>query len=366
MVLQRTPVIRYLAQLEYSLVPRTQHLWRAAVTAFTVGAYNTVTAASGDLIFNEGQDDATVLVGEELQLVVEVEGSKLLRPKTWVVEGDLPAGVTYDIRQNLGIVVISGAPTEAGIFPIVVKAWELANMMGDPGTPLEFDIVVESPGPVFTSQPEDQTVPWGGTLNLSAIVENPEGTTFQWQRFLSGETEYNDIEGAIDSVLSITNLSSSDEGMYRVVATNGEGSTFSTDTLITVSSTLFQIYVENHFEDPFSAVADFYSDPDFDSLVNGAEFAFGLDPMVAESRSIPLISREEIDGVQYVVFSFPPLATLDSQAVSLERNTTLRNEDWTTVANGENGIISENQSENFVVKIPASSEGFQRLRFTPN
>lgn len=66
MMLQRSPVIRFFAEVEFGLLPRTQHIWKAVVAAVTVGAYNSVTAASGDLIFNEGEDDTTVFVGEEL------------------------------------------------------------------------------------------------------------------------------------------------------------------------------------------------------------------------------------------------------------------------------------------------------------
>lgn len=552
LMLQRSPVIRYLTELEFSLLPRTQHMWRAVVAAVTVGAYNTVTAASGDLIFHEGEDDTTVFVGEELRLVVEVEGSSLLTPQTWIVEGDLPAGVSYEIFINLGIVVISGIPTEPGTFPIIVKAWELPRMMGDVGTPLAFDIIVEAVGPLFTQQPSNQTVTSGDTLNLSAAVETPkettyqwqrmlsgdteyqslvgevgstltinnitsinagtyrvvatntdgstnsdsatvvvevpvpvfnqqpldqtvtvgdtlslsaqaesaEATTYQWQRILSGETEYQNLPGEVSGMLSIVNIMSEDAGMYRVVATNPGGSTNSQPATVTVleepvgpvfseqptdqtvfwggllnflvsveipegtsyqwqrilsgeaeyknlenetasslsldkvtsadegmyrvlatdlkgtvvsnaamilvSATPLQLWKETNFDDPFSSESDGNSDPDFDTLTNVVEFTFGLNPMVPEKEAFVRTTQENIDGVPYIVFTFPPIANGMEPGLSLESNATLDLVGWASLENGVNGTIVESSLDGYIVKIPASKGGFTRLRIVSN
>ena len=569
---------------------------------------------------------------------MEVEGSKILRPKTWVVEGEYPDGVTFEIRQDLGIVVIFGIPTQSGTFPIVVRAWELANMMGDPGTPLAFDIIVEALGPVITSQlsdqsvvwgeslnlsvsvdmpagityqwqsilsgeteyidlegetantlsidsmtsvnegmyrviatgpegsttstsatvavtpippffaqepsdqsvvwgeglnlsatignpegisyrwqrmlsdeteyvdlngetestlsidnmtsmdegmyrviatssegstpsasasvsvtpiapffvqqpldesavlgeslnlsvtvgnpegisyqwerlltgesgykniegatenvllmenltdadeglyrvvatnpegsttspsativvtpippsfsshPFNQTVDWGGTLSLSATVEIAEGTTYHWQRILSGEIEYQDLGGEMGNALSINNLTSADEGLYRVIATNSDTSATSEAAIVSVSSSPLQLWKETLFDDPFSIEADFNSDPDFDTLVNATEFAFGLDPKIPEKNPFVQISQENIDGTDYAVFTYPSLKAGAESEVSLENNTTLDDAAWMTLANGENGSIIESTIENYIVKIPLSLSGFHRMR----
>ena len=365
-LLQRTPVIRHLASIEFSIIPRAQHLWKWTAAAFTVGSYNTVTGASGDLVLNESNNDTTVLVGEELRLIVEVEGSKLLRPKTWKVEGDLPSGVIFEVKQELGVVVFHGIPTESGTFPITVRAWELANEMGDTGTPISFDIVVESVGPIFTSQPIEQTVLWGESLILSGEVETPELVTFQWQRILSGELEYMNIEGKNETTLSIERLLNTDAGMYRLKATNTEGSSYSDSALVSIAATPLQSWTELNFERPFSVEADIQADPDHDELANGLEFVFKLDPLTNEGKPIPVVSQEFINDTSYTVFKYPSLVASEPPSVSVEGSLGLLSENWTELTNGVDDVIIENEPEGFLVKIPSTQKRFIRIRVTVN
>ena len=95
MMLQRTPVMRILVQSQFSLFPRVQHMWKAAVAAVTVGAYNSVTAASGQIEIAPGSSSTTVGVGEELRVVLSVAGEKATEqhpPELWEITGALPAG----------------------------------------------------------------------------------------------------------------------------------------------------------------------------------------------------------------------------------------------------------------------------------
>ena len=88
MMLQRSPVVRYLADIELSLIPRVQHLWTIAVGAVTVGAYNSVTAASGDVIFGPGENKTSVSLGESVLIVVDIDGGAHF-PNTWLMSRSL-------------------------------------------------------------------------------------------------------------------------------------------------------------------------------------------------------------------------------------------------------------------------------------
>lgn len=359
-LLQRSPVIRHLAEIEFSLIPRIQHMWTVVAGAVTVGAYNSVTAASGDLRFREPFSETTVTVGEQLRIVIEVEGSSLT-PGTWTVEGNLPDGVTATTISEAATTVIDGFPTETGSFPITVRAWEEANMGGDVGTPLDFTIVVETAGPVITQQPTAQTANWGGRVELSVQVQQVQGTTFQWQRILAGEAEYSDIAGATGNSLSLDAVTSADEGMYRVVATDDSGSVESDSVMVGVSSTPFQRWREMNFDDPFSPDATEDQNNDFDTYINLVESLFGQNPTIADTGAFPETSTERIGDVLYAVFRFPAVPAGTEGQLTAEVSGNLAMDGWAPVEHGVDGVIIESNAQGFFVKLPAEGGKFCRL-----
>ncbi|MCB1124089.1 MAG: immunoglobulin domain-containing protein, partial [Verrucomicrobiae bacterium] len=322
LLLQRSPVIRHLAELEFSLLPRVQHIWTVVVGAVTVGAYNSVTAASGDLRFREPFSDTTVKVGEQLRIVIEVEGSNLT-PGTWIVNGALPAGVTAVTISEAATTVIDGIPTQVGSFPVTVEAWQEAGMGGDEGIPLAFVIVVEAAGPVINEHPSAQTVSWGGNTELSIQVQQASGTTYQWQRILAAEAEYSNIPGQTGSSLSLSSVTSAHEGMYRVVATNSSGSVESNPAMVTVNSTPFQRWREMNFENPFSPEAAEDQNHDFDPYINLVESLFGGNPTIADIGPFPETSTEQIGDTLYAVFRFPVLVAGTADQLAAEVSTSL-------------------------------------------
>jgi hypothetical protein len=84
--------------------------------------------------------------------------------------------------------------------------------------------------PVFTTQPASQTVPAGSTVYLTAAASGTPNPTYQWWR--SGMT-YPSWTGP---TLTLSGVTSSDQGTYSVVATNAAGSAMSDPAVITVTS----------------------------------------------------------------------------------------------------------------------------------
>ncbi|MDA0349463.1 MAG: immunoglobulin domain-containing protein [Verrucomicrobia bacterium] len=455
LLLQRSPVVRYLADIHVSLTPRVQHIWTVVVGAVTVGAYNTVTGATGDLRFRAQQDDTTVFLGEQLLLVIEVEGG--LKPKTWVVPGPsaLPEGVSATFNVNFGIATISGTPTEAGSFPVTIQAWQNPNMRGDQAPDFNFTITVEAlinqqpsaqvldlggsteltvgvndtqgvsfqwqkqnaenaelfddltgqtgsvlslanvtisdsgnyrvvvtrgtiievsdlasvtVNSLISQQPEEQSVDWNGSAEFTVLMKDPEGVSYQWQKQNMENTElYDDLPSQTSATLSLSNVLLKDSGNYQVVATKGSVVEVSTPALLTVNTTPLQAWLDTHFEDPFGDDTALDQDPDEDMLINAVEFTFGLDPNAMQKEALVQTTQEEIDGVVHAVYSFPPIPDGVDSMVSLEGNVKPSpTEGWSTLVNGVDGVVIENTSEGYIVKVPASVRGFNRLRIISN
>jgi uncharacterized delta-60 repeat protein len=89
--------------------------------------------------------------------------------------------------------------------------------------------VEEVPGPpVFGVQPGDLMVDAGRDFSLSASVECPYRTFFQWQ--WNGM----DIPGETNATLSYVNVPSNLSGTYRIIASNENGSVTSTVASVTI------------------------------------------------------------------------------------------------------------------------------------
>lgn len=454
LLLQRSPLVQYLAQFQHSLVPRVQHIWTVVIGAVTVGAYNSVTGASGDVQFRSGQDDTSGAVGEEMQFVVDLEGPGVHRPNTWVVEGELPDGLSSQVNQNLGLVTFSGTPTESGDFPITVKAWRGPTMTGAQGADLDFSITVD---PLITQQPvaqevnfgsspqlsvtlgnstdasyqwqkqdsenpevfndlegetgdslsisnanlEDsglyrvvvtkgqiqetsdpalitvnssiQTQPaslaadWSGVAELSVVMQNPEGVTFQWQKQNpDNPEEFEDLPGQTASTLNLPNITLAEEGTYRVATTSGSSVEVSEVAVLTVNATPLQIWQDTFFEDPFGEDTALGKDLDDDGLINAVEFTFGLDPNAMQKEALVKTTQETIEGVIHAVYIYPALSGGSTTTVTLESNITPDAAGWTTLVNGVDGVIIESTAEAYVIKLPADPRQFNRLRIIEN
>tara|TARA_Y100000588_G_scaffold355383_1_gene410511 strand:+ start:1840 stop:3279 length:1440 start_codon:yes stop_codon:yes gene_type:complete len=239
MMLQRSPVVRFIAEVEFSLIPRIQHIWAVVTGAIVVGSYNTVTGASGDLFLEENFSQTTINLGDPLLLRVRVEGSGNT-PKTWVLDGDIPDGITWNTIID-GEATISGIPTETGEWPITVRAWRRPNMRGTEATPVSFTIRVETVGPVIKQQPQNQQVDWGHPFELSVAIKQPEGTTYQWQKQNVDNPEvFDDIPDATDATLSFENGFTANNGVYQVAITDGGGTVASDPVTVNVNALFTQ------------------------------------------------------------------------------------------------------------------------------
>lgn len=85
--------------------------------------------------------------------------------------------------------------------------------------------------PVITTQPQNQTVAPGGTVQFTMSAGGVPDPTYQWH--INGSA----FSGATTNTLSFANARSSDAGAYTVVVTNALGTVTSNAATLTVSAT---------------------------------------------------------------------------------------------------------------------------------
>jgi hypothetical protein len=100
--------------------------------------------------------------------------------------------------------------------------WVVDVTNGDPGTTWSFATCPKKP--VFTVQPDSQTVPAGTTVIFT--VESPNTTDYQWYKADSADTSDvgTPIDGATQTTLTVENVQLADEGFYYCLGSNDEDS----------------------------------------------------------------------------------------------------------------------------------------------
>ena len=108
------------------------------------------------------------------------------------------------------------------------------------GSAISHDVVLTVPAPaipVFTTQPQAQTVSVGSTATFTAIAVGNPMPTYQWQR------NGTNIPGATSTTLNLPNVPASENGAnYRAIATNSNGSTISNNVVLTVPAPAIPVF----------------------------------------------------------------------------------------------------------------------------
>ncbi len=364
--LQRTPLIKSLVEVEFALAPRVLHAAKVFVaSAVSVGAYNTVTGATGDF---QVTGSVRGVVGERMTVAVQAERAT---PRKVEIIGDLPPGMETnqdsDGEVPNGTVLIFGIPNQTGNYPVKLRVltWGVPTA---PVRELDLDFNITLSGPQITRAPVSQRVVDGCRLRLEVELADETGATFQWQSRRSDNVGFADIAGATSRVYIVPNVTAEVEGSYRVVVRQNNlvevvPAPADAPVFVTVQSgPALQVWTESHFDDPTSETAGALSDPDGDSLPNLLEFVFDLEPQMPDAGKFPVISTEVIQATPYRLLTFPALRPCAEIEVSAEATNDLNSSQWTPLVDGENGVVIEQTMENFVLKLPLSARQFSRLR----
>ena len=141
------------------------------------------------------------------------------------------AGVNGNGIVNTAVAVISGTPTVAGNFSAQVIVYEFTGAQGDKFGPVNIAFNISNGvtiPPAITAQPASQTVVAGASATFSAGASGTPAPTLQWKR------NGGNVSGATTATLTLTNVQSSNEGRYTLVATNPAGTATSDEAVLTV------------------------------------------------------------------------------------------------------------------------------------
>jgi hypothetical protein len=224
------------------------------------------------------------------------------------------------------------------------------------------DVVMLTVNSLIAEHPANQSVEWNEAAELTILMKNPEGVTYQWQKQNSENPElFDDLPGQTGAALSLINARSADFGNYKVIATKASVMEVSEIALLTVNSTPFQTWLDTHFEDPLSVEAGEEQNNDSDNFINLVESLFGGDPMTADSFQFPEVSQEVIGEARYAVFRYPAVPEGTESQIAPEATADLVGNLWTPLQNGVEGVIIESTAEGYFVKMPADVRQYLRL-----
>lgn len=232
MLLQRTPVIKYFVQFEKAATAPVAKLIRAfTISAASLGGLHSLSGAT-DYVINP-ESPAEALVGEEFNMAFSMVDAPA-EAKSWSITGTIPPGLTIpglvDDNLNSRIGTITGTPTTAGSYNIVVQAFKQLNSVGlttdDPNT-ITINVAAAAIPPEFVWHPISMTVPTGGRAQFF-FEASGEMDTVQW---LKDGTPIGDESG---STLILTGTTLSDAGVYTVSASNDGSATVSEGATLTI------------------------------------------------------------------------------------------------------------------------------------
>lgn len=136
----------------------------------------------------------------------------------WELNGAALAGATNSV-----LVLTNLQPANAGTYRVVVK-----NAGGDVTSADAILNVADISKPVITQEPASRTVVTGATVRFA--VQATGSTTFSYQWQLNGAN----LPNATNSTLTVTNVQTSNTGIYRVIVSNPAGSTTSADAVLRI------------------------------------------------------------------------------------------------------------------------------------
>lgn len=232
MLLQRTPVIKYMMQLEKAATAPIAKMIRAfTVTAASLGPLHSLSGATEYVINPASPADAKV--GEAFALVFDVSGAPS-GVSSWKITGDIPPGLTIEglIGDNINTedsVAITGTPTTVGSYNITIKPFNGTNQTRQTWISTTITInVAEAPNPPeIVWHPRSMTVPTGGRAQFF-FEASGEMDTIQWLK------DGVPIGGESGSTLILAEATLSDAGEYTVSVSNEGSATLSEGATLTI------------------------------------------------------------------------------------------------------------------------------------
>ena len=313
-LLQRMPATRLaITAMEYVLeAPVSSAIRAGAVALASLGAVDSIAGASSSggpsasaTLVADIQIPIAVVIGQPVKMDITVTGPAVTFAKSWDVTNTLPPGVTIvggtlmgnlwvinDDTAQKGILTISGAPTQSGLYKFTIEAWQNTGLSGSVTSGTTSINVSAAAGSVatITSQPKNASVNAGSGVTLAIAATSSGAISYQW---------YKDsvlVAGATSPSLTISSAQPSDAGTYAVIVTTAGGSITSQAASLAVSSVpavpVFSMEpvsqtIAQGSTVVFTTEASGYPTPTFQWFLNGAPVTGATDPEIVISAASP-------------------------------------------------------------------------------
>ncbi|RYE16174.1 MAG: hypothetical protein EOP51_26285, partial [Sphingobacteriales bacterium] len=191
-------------------------------TVIATNVCNSATSTAAVLLVNETPAvsvdpvSQTICAGLPVTFTVSATGTNLTYQ--W-----RKGGVDISGANGTSYTIPSVAPGDAGNYDVVVSNTGCTDAISAAAT------LTVNESPVITLNPVSQTVCEGSTATFTASASGVPAATYQWQKNGS------DIAGEISSTLTLTGVTSADNGSYRLLATNICGTATSTAATLLVN-----------------------------------------------------------------------------------------------------------------------------------
>ncbi|MGH2644688.1 MAG: Ig domain-containing protein, partial [Chitinophagaceae bacterium] len=151
-------------------------------------------------------------------------------PYTYKETGTLPTGITFSNGT------ISGTPGATGSYPITITVTDNSIGKGSPfSLSKNYTLIILSTGSciTITSNPQSQTVCEGSNVSFGISASNTTG--YQWQSSVDKGKTWNDIAGATNDSLNLSNVPFAEIPVqYQVIIMSVCGSQTSISATLTV------------------------------------------------------------------------------------------------------------------------------------
>jgi hypothetical protein len=228
-LIQFAPISRVLLPAARFAGPLAAWVRMAAAFTVSLGALHAQSGASSVTITSS--TSATGTVGKAFSYTVRTRYE--VGDVTWVPASSqdrLPPG----LAPTVGSPFIRGTPTEAGVFNVIVTAYEfrLSSGLGNSNPTASAKLTITVSGATvavsIVTQPNDVTVTEGDTTTLTV---GATGSPLQFQWYSGTQA----ISGQTSSNLTLANITPAQAGVYHVTVGNTLGTLTSRDATVTVN-----------------------------------------------------------------------------------------------------------------------------------
>ena len=152
----------------------------------------------------------------------------------WMKDGvDIPGATSKDFTLN------NASKSDMGSYQVVVS--NSVGSVTSNSADLAVNDAVEAPS--ITEQPDNLSILEGDAASFTVSVNGTAPFDYQWQK------DGTDIAGANANTFSISNTSTNDAAVYRVIITNSAGSVTSNEATLTVDQVVIAPSISDHPDD---------------------------------------------------------------------------------------------------------------------